>query len=216
MAEIDVTLVVKPKHAILWAAAKNAGGQSALGRKLGVSPVEIGQWINMQSTPNFRAPAPNSRFKRPGFLKDFEKKLWDATQHTIDEVWPLELCDAVEFLATDKTFEITKTWDTLSLEHTARETAGRLALPAPDTEVMSAELKERIAKMLTVLPEREQNVLSMRYGLGDAEGKTFTFTEIGNVMGITRERVRQLEERALRRLQQPDAAAVVVEYSAGS
>jgi RNA polymerase primary sigma factor len=57
--------------------------------------------------------------------------------------------------------------------------------------------------MLELLPHREALVLRLRYGL--ESGKVHTLKEIGEKMGITRERVRQIEAQALRRLRQPGA-----------
>ena len=59
-------------------------------------------------------------------------------------------------------------------------------------------LKERIREILKELPEREAGILRMRYGLDDGVPKTLE--EVGAVYNVTRERVRQLEQRALRRL----------------
>ena len=59
-------------------------------------------------------------------------------------------------------------------------------------------LKERIREILRELPEREAGILRMRYGLDDGVPKTLE--EVGAVYNVTRERVRQLEQRALRRL----------------
>jgi RNA polymerase primary sigma factor len=59
-------------------------------------------------------------------------------------------------------------------------------------------LKERIREILKELPEREAGILRMRYGLDDGVPKTLE--EVGAVYNVTRERVRHLEQRALRRL----------------
>ncbi len=67
--------------------------------------------------------------------------------------------------------------------------------------VCAQSLKEMIQETLKSLPEREYQVLSMRYGL-DAAGRR-TLREIGEELGVTRERVRQIETRVLRKLQEP-------------
>lgn len=68
----------------------------------------------------------------------------------------------------------------------------------PISYANSEFLKEEIAKILEDLPERESNILKMRYGLEDENPKTLE--EVGNHYGVTRERIRQLEVKALRRL----------------
>ncbi|HJS29913.1 MAG TPA: sigma-70 family RNA polymerase sigma factor, partial [Anaerolineales bacterium] len=70
--------------------------------------------------------------------------------------------------------------------------------PSPDETVSTNLLGEKIDEVLQTLSLREARVLQMRYGLLD--GKIYTLQEIGNKMGITRERVRQMEEKGLRQL----------------
>ena len=64
------------------------------------------------------------------------------------------------------------------------------------------ELRERINELLKSIPEREAEIIKMRHGI-NAEGKEYTLEGIGYKLGITRERVRQLEARAMKRLQDP-------------
>ncbi len=72
---------------------------------------------------------------------------------------------------------------------------------APPDEVSSAMLREVLLDILTDLPPREVKILQMRYGLVD--GQTYTLEEVGKKMGVTRERVRQIEAQALSRLRHP-------------
>ncbi|MCR4319070.1 MAG: sigma-70 family RNA polymerase sigma factor, partial [Candidatus Brocadiaceae bacterium] len=62
-------------------------------------------------------------------------------------------------------------------------------------------LKEQLEKVLNTLSHREREVLKLRFGIGD--GYTHTLEEIGNRFNITRERIRQIEAIALRKLQHP-------------
>ena len=73
---------------------------------------------------------------------------------------------------------------------------------APDFEITQKMLKEELNKALDSLDERERSVLEYRYGLKD--GNVHTLEEIGNMYGITRERVRQIESRAIRKLKYTD------------
>jgi RNA polymerase sigma factor (sigma-70 family) len=84
-----------------------------------------------------------------------------------------------------------------------------LAVPDPDPgPVEAAALAERRARVLALLDtltERERNVLYARLGLFEGyEGVTYTFKEIGKVLGVGQERVRQIAARTLRLLQHPD------------
>ncbi|MDU2197188.1 MAG: sigma-70 family RNA polymerase sigma factor [Peptostreptococcaceae bacterium] len=68
-------------------------------------------------------------------------------------------------------------------------------------EVEQHNLREKIEELLTGLSEQEQKVLRMRFGLDDDDPKTLE--EIGKVFGVTRERIRQIEAKAIRKLRHP-------------
>ena len=65
-------------------------------------------------------------------------------------------------------------------------------------------LRSRIAKVLKTLSYREREIIKLRYGLGD--GYSYTLEEVGHIFKVTRERIRQIEAKAVRKLQQPAAA----------
>jgi RNA polymerase primary sigma factor len=72
---------------------------------------------------------------------------------------------------------------------------------APDELVTSSVLRDLLRGILQDLPPREVQILQMRYGLID--GETFTLEQVGRKLGVTRERVRQIEAQALSRLRHP-------------
>jgi RNA polymerase primary sigma factor len=74
-------------------------------------------------------------------------------------------------------------------------------IPAPDDATSRRLMEEHIHAALDVLDERERKVLEMRYGLDD--GQPHTLEEVGQEFGVTRERVRQIETKALRKLRHP-------------
>ena len=73
------------------------------------------------------------------------------------------------------------------------------AFPSPPDTVIHINLREQIEAALRTLPERETLVLRMRYGLGD--GREYTLEEVGQHFKLTRERIRQIELKALKALQ---------------
>ena len=73
--------------------------------------------------------------------------------------------------------------------------------PAPDDEAASTQLRDLLNEVLEDLPPREVRILQLRYGLVD--GETHTLEEVGKKLGVTRERIRQIEAQALRRLRHP-------------
>ena len=82
--------------------------------------------------------------------------------------------------------------------------------PAPAEEVATHLLQEQLTEALNRLPPREAQILRLRYGLED--GRVYTLEEVGQTIGVTRERVRQLEAQALNRLRQSSAHVKLRDY----
>ena len=82
--------------------------------------------------------------------------------------------------------------------------------PAPTTTVTQNLLREQLQDVLGSLPPREVRILQLRYGLLD--GQSYTLEEVGRKMGVTRERVRQIEAQALSRLRHPSHRRILVDY----
>jgi RNA polymerase primary sigma factor len=72
---------------------------------------------------------------------------------------------------------------------------------SPVSSASTEMLKDRIDKVLSTLTYREKEIIKLRYGLGD--GCTYTLEEVGKRFNVTRERVRQIEAKAVRKLQHP-------------
>jgi RNA polymerase primary sigma factor len=81
---------------------------------------------------------------------------------------------------------------------------------APSDEVATHLLQEQLQGALDRLPAREAQILRLRYGLED--GRVYTLEEVGQTIGVTRERVRQLEAQALNRLRQSSAHIILRDY----
>ena len=82
--------------------------------------------------------------------------------------------------------------------------------PQPAEVVTHNLLREHLEQVLARLPEREAHILQLRYGLLD--GETHTLEEVGRKIGVTRERVRQLEAQALNRLRHSSAHQLLRDY----
>ncbi|HPA46661.1 MAG TPA: sigma-70 family RNA polymerase sigma factor, partial [bacterium] len=80
----------------------------------------------------------------------------------------------------------------------------------PWESVESTMLYDRLDDLLKTLPEREEVILRLRYGIGGS--KTFTLDEVAERFGVTRERVRQLEVRALRKMRHPRRAVAIKSF----
>ena len=74
-------------------------------------------------------------------------------------------------------------------------------LGSPSDQASNDMLRQRINDVLKTLTYREREILKLRYGIGD--GYTYTLEEVGRIFKVTRERVRQVESKAIRKLQHP-------------
>jgi RNA polymerase primary sigma factor len=72
-------------------------------------------------------------------------------------------------------------------------------------------LREQVAKVLDSLEGREQRVIRLRFGLDD--GRPRTLEEVGHEFGLTRERIRQIEAHALRKLRHPSRSRKLREFA---
>lgn len=83
-------------------------------------------------------------------------------------------------------------------------------IPAPDVSATYNLLREHLGAVMDTLPPREVRILQLRYGLLD--GQAYTLEEVGRKMGVTRERVRQIEAQALSRLRHPSIRRKLRDY----
>ena len=109
-------------------------------------------------------------------------------------------------------------WQPLSLEHPVGEDEdselGNFiendSMPTPSQSAYDNLLQEKIEEMLGTLTPREARILRLRFGLQN--GRSYTLEEVGQKFGLTRERIRQIEGRALRRLRHPRRSRQLRDY----
>ena len=82
--------------------------------------------------------------------------------------------------------------------------------PGPADATSNAMLAEALKEILDTLTEREADVLRMRFGMYD--GRTHTLEEVGQIFGVTRERIRQIENKAIRKLRHPSRAKRIRDF----
>jgi RNA polymerase sigma factor (sigma-70 family) len=206
---IDITAVTRLKHADLWQACKKFchgryGGQSGLARHLGVKPAEVGLWLNLRACP----PEAPTRFWSSKRLATLESKLIELTGKTLEQLFPKELRASVAFLRTPKVYERTASVRIDAMERYAIATTERMRIAAePCIAMETQEMQKSVWLALECLEYRERELIKLRYGLAD--GYQYTMEEVGSVFGISRERVRQIEVKALRKLNRPRAQEIL-------
>lgn len=177
-------------------------------------------WIRQTIT---RAIADQARTIRvPVHMTERIRKLYKAS-HDLEQNLGRkpsndELAKAIGVSLEDVEWMLKVSWQPLSLEQPVsddEETEFGAFIedessPTPHQLVSDKMLREKMEEVLAVLTPREQRVLRLRYGL--INGKTHTLEEVGQKFGLTRERIRQIEIQALRRLRQPKQSVQLRDY----
>ena len=177
-------------------------------------------WIRQTVT---RAIADQARTIRvPVHMSDRIRKTYKAT-HDLEQ--RLGRVPTIEELAVELGLDLQKvqwilqvSWLPLSLESpVGDDDESELGMfiedeltPSPMQSVYQSMLKEKIDEVLGTLTPREARILRLRFGLDT--GVPFTLEEVGEKFGLTRERIRQIEGKALRRLRHPRRARQLKEY----
>ena len=171
-------------------------------------------WIRQSMT---RAMADQGRNIRiPGHMMEVVNRVQRSERELTAELkrdpTPEEVAARCD-ITVEKLFEIQQlTLSTASLDApigvnvddlTVGETLASPDAADPLSETVQRELVNQIEKSLDGLPERERRIMSMRFGLGEFIGKQHTLEEVAEKEDITRERVRQIEQKTLARMRHP-------------
>lgn len=177
-------------------------------------------WIRQAIT---RAIADQSKTIRiPVHMRDMMNKIRIRSRHFLAEYGREpnvpEIAEMME-LPVEKVEEVIKCFgDTVSLEAPIGEEESSFLgdfisderTPEQFRETEYAMLRDEVAEVLSSLTDREQNILRLRFGFVD--GRIWTLEEVGKIYHVTRERIRQIECRALRRLRERRALVSLRSY----
>jgi len=177
-------------------------------------------WIRQTIT---RAIADQSRTIRvPVHVNDRIRRLYKATRELEQALGrqptPAEVAQELGMDSDQVEWMLKVSWRPLSLEQPIGEEEdnefGAFVedenTPSPAQTVYEELLKTKIEEVLSTLTPREQRILRLRFGL--VNGKCYTLEEVGQKFGLTRERIRQIEARALRRLRHPRRSRHLKDY----
>lgn len=177
-------------------------------------------WIRQTIT---RAIADQGRTIRvPVHMSDRIRRLYRRAQEIEQERGarpsPEELAEELGLEARKVQWMMRVSWQPLSLERPVGEDDDSElssfieddTTPTPPDTAYQAMLRDRIEEVLTTLSPREVRILRMRFGLQN--GRSYTLEEVGQKFGLTRERIRQIEGQALRRLRHPSRSRDLRDY----
>ena len=179
-------------------------------------------WIRQAIT---RAIADHSRpIRLPVHVNDTIAAIRKSTKHLQTELnrppTESEIADRMDITVEKLRFLAQSSRATVSLEtpvardgRDSNATLGSFIVwngDTPEQSTMKSLMREDLESVLNTLSARERDVVRMRYGFDD--GKMKTLEEIGTIFAVTRERIRQIEAKALRKLRHPNRNAVLREY----
>ena len=159
--------------------------QADLAKALGAMPAVISSWETFKAIPS----------------KKYLSNLLELLKCSPEDVFPKEFIDNI-YGKINKPIE--KVFDFYELPASFK---GEYLLPDPQKVLEIKEIGETIEDQWKELTPREGQVLKMRFGLGEYEGE-HTLVEIGDAMGFSPERTRQIEAKALRKLKHPSRGFV--------
>lgn len=194
-------LLVKSRlyNAVLYDAIKRSGlTQEEYSKPLGINPSTLSALAGLRLSPwHFRT----------GERKDFAEALANHIEIAFNELFPKTLY-SLRVLVPPEALE--RRYDSIQLVPLLEARNVRM-LETPSTIYEQKEIDELLETALSSLTPREEQVIKMRYGL---EGKEHHLDEIGAYYSLSRERIRQIEGKALRKLRHPDRSKALQDFLA--
>ena len=157
--------------------------QKELADFLGIDQQYISMWETFKSYPK---------------KKEIVKSLERALNCKVDEFFPPEFIEAI-----NKKIGIPHE-RVIDVKQLPRYTRGEYLLSSPEKAYELKEMADLIKSTFELITEREAKVLKLRFGLFEYKGNEHTLEEIAEILGITGERIRQIEAKALRKLKHPN------------
>jgi RNA polymerase primary sigma factor len=176
-------------------------------------------WIRQAIT---RALSEQSRTIRiPVHLIETMNKINKATRTLVQELgrepYPYEIAERTNIPISKINILLKMSKEPISLDAPIGDEDNQLidfiedkTIDSPLELAIKDDMKNLIDKILSTLPQKEETIIRKRYGIG--QNKTSTLEEVGNEMNVTRERIRQIEAKALRKLKHPSRSKWLREF----
>jgi RNA polymerase sigma factor (sigma-70 family) len=187
---MKIAAEIKLKHGTLYELCQQHGGVKGLAEKLGIGDQTVYQWLRMRRVPKI------SRH----FTQAVADRLVAMAGMPLDEIFPKELEAATELFKQHGTRVTIADVPVEQLAVLHRQYVDRLTCEDPSEIADRKDYGEKVLKLLKFLTEREREIIELRFGLGD-DGVCYTLEEVGHICKVTGARVRQIEARALRKIQ---------------
>lgn len=200
---MKIAAELKLKHGILWELSRKYGTVKELAGVIGVGYQLLNKWLHMRGCPT---PGKHT----PWYTEEVEKKLEELAGVPAAEIFPPQLKAATSYFQKERVHVTVAEVEPAQLMFLAQSASERLTVQSPQDSAIASELKTKIASVLKTLSYREREILNLRYGLED--GVSMSLEEVANIFKVTRERIRQLEAKAMRKIQQPSQACELVDF----
>lgn len=196
-----ITVRSQPKHGALYAAYKQYGTIERLAEAMGCSATSVVNWTNLRNYP--RSIFANGHHAR---RERIESGLQKVLGISAAECWPPEVREFIDRTRKLKSLVFEQTKEVPLQRLTAAATKQLAYEGDQETHANITECREAIEKVLKTLSYREREIIKLRYGLG-SDGMSFTLEEVAHMFKVTRETIRHIEGKALRKLQKPHRSA---------
>ena len=196
----DLRLEMKVKNNILWHAIFDL--HTSVAAFCRACPQLNGRGTVISNLLRFK----ESPFNQDGSYRKPCQNIAEATGISASVLFPAELYKKVT--VSEQVVEI----DSFSaLSSAVKQTIAALPAPVETLEeiIDRNTMKERIEKILRTLSYREQEVVKLRFGIG---GEEHSLEKVGHILHVTQERVRQIEAKAIRKLQQPSRSGELIGF----
>jgi RNA polymerase sigma factor (sigma-70 family) len=188
----------------LYDLAKRYGGIRALAEELGVCEATMGAWVNLRHMPKLHGHG-----AKPA-MKKVVLELCRMTGKRPEDLFPGFVREQLHKIP--RQIEVKRDFAMLQLSDATND---RLTLPSPADVAADADtravLREKFEELFRTLTYREREIIKLRYGFAD-DGVSYNLAETAHIFKVTRERIRQIENKAIRKLQQPCRAGKLVEF----